>query len=198
MQATQKSAKSRPIALCKVGCLILGPFLLLARHEIARSELIANTKIEECLQQAAAFHHVAYPVLRAIAKHESGFRPDLVSKPNADGSVDMGLMQINSHWLRPLSQWGISRTSLFDPCVNAYVGAWILSQNFNKLGVNWNAVGAYNATSHQKRYAYAVQIYNELNEHPAPRWPQNATSRAVPRMGIGQPAPMYAESGDQP
>jgi Transglycosylase SLT domain len=181
-----------------VVCLIFGPVLLLARHELARSELIATSKIEGCLQQAAAFHHVAYPVLRAIAKHESGFRSDLVSKPNADGSVDMGLMQINTHWLKHLSQWGISRSSLFDPCVNAYVGAWILSQNFNKLGVNWNAVGAYNATSHQKRYAYAVQIYNELTAHPAAHWPQTATTRAMPSLGGGQPASIYAEWGDQP
>ncbi len=118
--------------------------------------------IEQCLQQAAQFHQVAYPLLRAIAEQESGFS-SAVSNTNKDGSVDYGLMQINSSWLPKLSAWGITRQSLFDPCVNANVGAWILSQNFRRLGVNWTAVGAYNAASEAKRTKYAWAVYQRLN-----------------------------------
>jgi soluble lytic murein transglycosylase-like protein len=121
-----------------------------------------SAHIDQCLQQAAQFHRVAYPLLRAIAEQESGFS-STVSNTNKDGSVDYGLMQINSRWLPKLATWGITKQSLFDPCVNAHVGAWILSQNFRRLGVNWTAVGAYNAASEAKRTKYAWAVYQRLN-----------------------------------
>lgn len=119
--------------------------------------------IDQCLQQAAQFHRIAYPLLRAIAEQESGFS-STVSNTNKDGSIDYGLMQINSNWLPKLSAWGITKHSLFDPCVNAHVGAWILSQNFRRLGENWTAVGAYNAASQAKRTKYAWAVYQRLNK----------------------------------
>jgi soluble lytic murein transglycosylase-like protein len=119
--------------------------------------------IDQCLQQAAQFHRVAYPLLRAIAEQESGFS-SAVSNVNKDGSVDYGLMQINSGWLPELKAWGITKQALFDPCVNANIGAWILSKNFQRLGVNWTAVGAYNAASKAKRTKYAWAVYQRLNK----------------------------------
>ncbi|MGF6976114.1 soluble lytic murein transglycosylase-like protein [Paraburkholderia sp. JPY465] len=116
----------------------------------------------DCIDDAARSHHVNVRLVRAIATVESGQRPDVVHL-NADGSIDIGLMQINSRWLATLSRFGISRTDLHDRCTNAYVGAWILSQNLHRLGVNWDAVGAYNARAHEKRIAYARRVYRALN-----------------------------------
>ena len=122
--------------------------------------------IDQCLQQAAQFHRVAYPLLRAIAEQESGFS-STVSNTNKDGSVDYGLMQINSSWLPKLSTWGITKQSLFDPCVNAHIGAWILASNFRRMGVNWTAVGAYNAATDSKRMKYAWAVYQRVNRQAA-------------------------------
>lgn len=130
-----------------------------------------SAHIDQCLQQAAQFHRVAYPLLRAIAEQESGFNPLAVRKPyaagNLDASTDYGLMQINSSWLPKLSRWGITKQSLFDPCVNAHIGAWILASNFRHMGVNWTAVGAYNATTDSKRMKYAWAVYQRVNRQAA-------------------------------
>ena len=67
-------------------------------------------------------------------------------------------MQINSRWLPALRQYGIDAHSLFDPCTNTYVGAWILAQNVRRLGYDWSAIGAYNASSERKRMAYARKV----------------------------------------
>lgn len=121
-----------------------------------------SAHVDQCLQQAAQFHKVDYSLLRAIAEQESGFR-SAATNANTNGSVDYGLMQINSRWLPKLREWGISKQALFEPCVNAYVGAWILAKNFQRLGMNWTAVGAYNAASEAKRTKYAWAVYQRLN-----------------------------------
>ncbi|HDR9474380.1 lytic transglycosylase domain-containing protein [Burkholderia multivorans] len=115
----------------------------------------------DCLDDAANYWNVPTSLARAIAMQESGMRPHAVSK-NANGSRDIGLMQINSSWLPRLKQYGISEEDLWDGCKNAYVGTWIMAQNIAQLGYNWTAVGAYNAVSPSKRDAYARKIYGQL------------------------------------
>lgn len=99
-------------------------------------------------------------LLHAIAKQESGLNPKVVSRPNANGTVDIGMMQINSAWLPTLaSRFGITREDLFRSCVNLDVGAWILYENFKTFGYSWRAIGAYNAKSEDKRLAYVRRVY---------------------------------------
>ncbi|OXJ06692.1 lytic transglycosylase domain-containing protein [Burkholderia sp. HI2500] len=128
---------------------------------ILNSLLIGTNARADCIDDAAAYHHVNPALAHAIASVESRFSPVAYNR-NANGSEDIGLMQINSSWLPTLSRFGISRAALFDGCVNAYVGTWILSQNISRLGLTWNAVGAYNAASPRKRVQYARRVYSEL------------------------------------
>ncbi|WP_414450197.1 transglycosylase SLT domain-containing protein [Burkholderia sp. 22PA0099] len=124
--------------------------LLIAMHGVARAD---------CIDDAAAFEHVSVGLMRAIAQVESGTRTNVINT-NSNGTTDIGLMQINSSWLPRLAREGITEQSLLDPCTNAYVGAWILSQNIRQYGPTWNAVGAYNASSPDKRLAYAQKVYD--------------------------------------
>jgi hypothetical protein len=99
--------------------------------------------------------------LQGIARVESGLNPAAVNR-NRNGTVDLGLMQINSFWLNTL---GTSSRELIDkPCYNVMVGAWILSDCLDRHGKTWKAIGCYNATSHDKRVNYSWKIYRELQK----------------------------------
>lgn len=132
---------------------------------IAMSCVLHGVARADCLDDAAAFQHVSVSLMRGIAQVESGMNPNAVNT-NTNGTVDIGLMQINSTWLPTLAREGITRESLFDACTNAYVGAWILSQNIRQLGPNWNAIGAYNSASPDKRLAYARKVYDAIRTMP--------------------------------
>jgi soluble lytic murein transglycosylase-like protein len=114
-----------------------------------------------CFDTAGLRHGVAPNLLVAIAQQESAMNPKAVNR-NRDGSVDVGLMQINSLWLPALARHGISAEALWDPCTNIDVGAWILSSNFRRYGINWNGLGAYNAGSIHLRAGYANKIITRL------------------------------------
>src|SRR3990172_7782256 len=95
-----------------------------------------------CWQEAGSRYQVDPALLHAIARTESGLNPAAINR-NRNGSIDIGLMQINSAWFPTLAKYGISTQDVWEPCTNIHVGAWVLAQNMQKLGVNWDAVGAY-------------------------------------------------------
>lgn len=104
----------------------------------------ASAEFAECIQSAGLRYDVAPELLEAIAAQESGFDP-LAQNVNADGSRDIGFMQINTRWLPKLATYGIEEADIWDPCVNINIGAWVLASNIAQFGYTWYAVGAYNA-----------------------------------------------------
>ena len=121
-----------------------------------------NTGGARCTWEGVALKYsVNQFMLYSIAKTESNLNPSVFGR-NTNGSYDIGLMQINSSWLPKLRQFGIFEAHLLDPCVSLEVGAWILRDNMARLGNSWDAVGAYNAKSKDKRIAYAKKVLKNL------------------------------------
>jgi soluble lytic murein transglycosylase-like protein len=111
-----------------------------------------------CFQEASQRYGVSPNLLRAIAKAESNLNPSATNH-NRNGSVDIGLMQINSIWA---GQLGPTWNYLFDPCANVMAGAWILSQCIRDYGSTWQAVGCYHSRTPSRRDAYAARVAHIL------------------------------------
>jgi len=121
----------------------------------------AHADMEGCVKQAAQRYRVDERLIRAIIQVESGGNPSAMNR-NANGSEDIGPMQINSSWLPVLSRYGIQRHHLDDPCTNVHVGAWVLAGNIARYGYTWRAVGAYNARSHARRKGYVAKVWRRF------------------------------------
>lgn len=115
----------------------------------------------DCFDTAAAYQHVNPMVLRAIAWQESHNRAD-ARNVNTNGSVDYGVMQINTVHLSMLSRYGIGREELMSPCKNIYVAAWQLRRMILKYGNTWTAVGSYHSATPALRDKYLRRIQNIL------------------------------------
>lgn len=133
-------------------------FVFVLGSTSAISQTVKNVPFDECFTGAANRFQVSKVVLIAIAKTESTFNPVAVSQVNADGSFDVGMMQINSSWFPKLQKLGIVNHDLLNGCTNIYVGAWILSHNIKSYGNKWKAVGAYNARTPLKQAAYVNKV----------------------------------------
>jgi hypothetical protein len=61
---------------------------------------------DDCVTQAATYHSVSPWILRAIIQVESSFNPNALNKNN-NGTVDIGIAQINSMHFKELGKYGI-------------------------------------------------------------------------------------------
>lgn len=118
----------------------------------------------DCISDAARYHRVDEFLMQAIAIQESAGKSDAINCGNRNKSCDYGLTQTNSIHLNRLSRLGVTKDDLLDPCISAYVGAWILSENIARLGSTWNAVGAYNAREPKARISYVLSIQRTMTK----------------------------------
>lgn len=109
----------------------------------------------KCFIEASAKYSVELPLLVAIAEKESGFNPLAYNASNGNGSFDIGIMQINSYWIKGEFKKG----HFVDPCFNIHFGAYVLSDSVRQWGYNWKGVGKYNARSPEKGYIYTKDLY---------------------------------------
>ena len=124
----------------------------------------------DCFDDAAAYQRVNPMILRAIAWQESHNRAN-ATHLNANGSLDYGVMQINSIHLRELARYHIDRDTLMEPCRNVYIAAWHLHGKMDKYGNTWEAIGAYHSETPAERDLYArhiASILNGWNQLPQP------------------------------
>jgi hypothetical protein len=89
-----------------------------------------------------------------IATQESGLNPDMISPPNADGSRDKGLMQINES---NLSKLGLPGETWRDPCASIAAESRLLES------FSW-----YNSGSSAKSLKYAVSVQGVRVSKPPP------------------------------
>lgn len=139
--------------------------VLLSTSALSFPTAADQNRIESCITSAAIYRNQDPKLLMAIAVQESGLNPNAVNRRNKNGSVDHGLFQINSAWLPTLARHGITERQLYDPCIAAYVAAWILAQEIDRHGPTWRAIGAYNSPTetNQKIYARRIQaLYASL------------------------------------
>ena len=115
-----------------------------------------------CFDEAAKEYNVPVDLLRSIAEVESNLNPLAVGY-NKDGTIDYGLMQINSSWYGKLGHQMWADLTV-DVCSNVKAGAWILSQCIKTHGNSPEAIGCYNAVSPEKRIRYAKKVLGTLKQ----------------------------------
>lgn len=109
-----------------------------------------------CFNYAGRVFNISPLLLKSIAEVESNFNQSAIHK-NPNGTIDVGIMQINSCWIRTIGwkHWAMVRK---DACYNIYVGAWILRRCINRYGYTWLAVSCYH-TGNGYSFSYARKVY---------------------------------------
>lgn len=101
------------------------------------------------------FYGVNPVILWGIAKTESNFDPNALNI-NKNGTLDIGLMQINSiHYLK-LKKFNYTLFDLYDPEINVAFGSYVLSRCLKKHGLNLRGINCYNGRTRNNPYSKKV------------------------------------------
>lgn len=143
------------------------------------------TEAAPCVGPAADYHGVNPWVLKAILKVESNFNPRAANR-NANGTVDVGMAQINSMHFARLSKYGITPAHLMDGCVSTYVAAWHLASKIREHGNTWFGIAAYHSTTPCQNERYRGLIWNTLVDWKVVGGPK-VTVRSLAQCGYTAP-----------
>ena len=139
--------------------------------------------IQELFDEPARELGISKSLAVAIASVESGLKPwvlNIEGQPfrfdskekalamaeealAAGKSFDVGLMQVNSQWLR---RFDIPLEAALDPLANIYFGGWILKQEIARHGDIKSAIGAYHSPTPARASRYADQVMDALERGP--------------------------------
>lgn len=136
-----------------------------------------NQNIIQIFQEESKRFNVPVILLLAIAKTESNYNPWAINiagkgyhpktkqeainilKRNNKKSFDVGIMQINSWWLR---KYNIPYELALDPKINIMLGAYIMAHNMeHKGGLNWKSIGAY----HSPNLSRQIRYFNKIKQN---------------------------------
>ena len=175
-------------------CLWSSPVLAVARPAEPLAVLFTASATEFGLSET---------LLTAIARVESGLNPWAVNVAGrsyacqsreealavaraaqaAGQSFDVGLMQINSWWLK---KYGLSLEAVLEPATNIRFGSWILKRELDRWGDLRRAVGAYHSPQPRRAEAYADRVLAALqseNFRPTISYPIPASSEKLKVAG---------------
>lgn len=116
--------------------------------------VIINDVPIDCINHAAVIYHVPATVILSVMKIENGRNGE--ANKNNNGTVDYGVMQINSTWLQSIAPYGYTKHDIqYNACKNVLVGTWILSQRIAEGKNIWQGIGNYH--SHTPVYNISYQ-----------------------------------------
>lgn len=135
----------------------LGVFGLRVMIWVLLGAVLYATPYDGIFEKAGRDFGIEPTLLKRIATIESSLNPRAINQ-NKNGTVDIGLMQINSIHLRRLSKVGVTRQSLLDPEVNVYVASLLLSSHIRRNGYNLDAIGRYHSANPVHKTAWLKRL----------------------------------------
>lgn len=111
------------------------------QKEIPLYDIPLNIDIQKYIYKISKEKNIPHELILGVIKTESDFRPNQTHK-NKNGSIDIGLMQVNSCHVDICKELGI--TNLYDPYQNIKIGATLLANIYNSYPNIHKAMMVYN------------------------------------------------------
>ena len=130
------------VLLVFLSLALLALFLAQSTANVRR-EKRENMYVHASLSAAAEFK-VPFPLVLAVIRSESDFRPNAVSEAGACGLMQL-MPETFSFLQKSAFDEQLPSNAIFDPAVNIRYGTYYLSYLFEKFGNWFTALAAYNA-----------------------------------------------------
>jgi hypothetical protein len=132
----------------------------------SRSDLASEREIARCIKLASNGKPWLEKTLWGLRDQEGGWSGAVVA--NANGSHDLGPLQINSWWIARLATaTGRPRTHvrwwlINDPCFNVNAARWIFLSALTVTHSYWKAIGVFHSPTVWRQQRYSLSVAQHL------------------------------------
>lgn len=138
----------------------------------AAMSISSDREIARCIARAASGKDWLEKTLWGLRDQEGGWVGAEV--PNANGSHDLGPLQINSWWVPKIAavlrqpEQDVRAWLKSDACFNADVARWIFLSALRSTGDYWAAIGVYHSPTTWRQRRYALSVADHLTRRFGP------------------------------
>ncbi len=137
----------------------LTPFIL--TFSLLFSPFATAQKVD-CIVEAAQCFQINPLLIKAIIWQESRNHQQEINR-NANNTIDVGIMQINTVHFKTLKSLGIDEALLREnSCANVFSGTWVLKQSIERYGYTWDGIGNYHSKTPEYHDRYVKNIISLL------------------------------------
>jgi len=119
-------------------------------------------KFDSLFKKYGDKYGISYVLLKTIALTENNTLNPKVIRHNTNGTKDIGLMQINTLWIKELKHMHLSEKKLKDPNVSVEVAAYILSDLIKNNGYSWDTIGMYHSKTRKYKKIWLKRAKNNI------------------------------------
>lgn len=130
---------------------------------IFTSFIFAFSEHDESFKEYGEHFGVPPLLLKNIAKVESSLNPNCINH-NKNGTIDYGIMQINTVHFAELQRYGVSERNIMNPKVNIMAGAILVKKLIDNNQINYDSIGKYHSKTLHFKSLWVQKLSLELRK----------------------------------
>lgn len=153
----------------------------------------SDREIARCIARAAGGKDWLEKTLWGLRDQEGGWIGAEIA--NANGSHDLGPLQINSWWVPKIAavlgqpEQDVRAWLKSDACFNADVARWIFLSALRSTGDYWAAIGVYHSPTVSRQRRYALSVADHLMRRFGPAIFSENPGRSIATRSITAQSP---------
>lgn len=139
---------------------VLLTFLIFTSFLFAKTDLYS--KYDDIFKKYEKEFGISYFLMKSIAITEnSEFNPHAIMY-NSNGTKDIGLMQINTAWIKWMPEANITVQKLNDPEFNIKIAFMIVDKIIERHGYSWDSIGRYHSGTNKFKQKWLSRIKSNI------------------------------------
>ncbi|HRF57805.1 MAG TPA: lytic transglycosylase domain-containing protein [Campylobacterales bacterium] len=125
--------------------------------------IFAFSEYDESFKEYGEHFGIPPLLLKNIAKIESSLNPHCINH-NKNGTIDYGIMQINTVHFAELQRYGVNERNIMNPKVNIMAGAILVKKLIDNNQTNYDSIGKYHSKTSRFKSLWVQKLSLELRK----------------------------------
>lgn len=136
--------------------------IFIALYSYSCANIERYNKYDDIFKKYEKEYGISYFLMKSIAMTENNkFKTNVITK-NTNGTEDIGLMQINTAWIKWMPEAKITKEKLKNVDFNIKIAFKIVNQIIERHGYSWHSIGRYHSGTPKFKRKWLKRIKSNI------------------------------------